>query len=53
MAEYWVVDVNRGMIHQMWSPQAEAYGERLEVAFGQRIEAATIKGLAVETAGIS
>ncbi|HYW17110.1 MAG TPA: Uma2 family endonuclease, partial [Allosphingosinicella sp.] len=52
VAEYWVVDVNRGMIHQMWAPAGEAYGKRQRVAFGQRIEGATIEGLAVETAGI-
>ena len=51
--EYWVLDVNAGLIHQMWSPQGEAYTERREVRLGERIEAATIKGLAVETAGIN
>jgi Uma2 family endonuclease len=53
IAEYWVVDVNRGVIHQMWAPADEAYGQRRDVAFGQRIDAATIEGLAVETAGLS
>jgi Uma2 family endonuclease len=52
VAEYWVLDVNAGLIHQMWSPQGEAYAERREVKLGERIEAATIRGLAVETAGI-
>ncbi|HEX2764807.1 MAG TPA: Uma2 family endonuclease [Allosphingosinicella sp.] len=51
--EYWVVDVNAGVIHQMWSPGGGAYAERREVKLGERIEAATIAGLAVETAGIS
>jgi Uma2 family endonuclease len=50
--EYWVVDVNRGVIHQMWAPQGEAYGERREVKLGERIKAASIDGLAVETDGI-
>jgi Uma2 family endonuclease len=53
IAEYWVVDVNAGMIQQMWSPEGEDYGERREVKFGERIEAATIEGLAVETVGIA
>jgi Uma2 family endonuclease len=51
--EYWVVDVNTGVIHQMWSPAGEAYSEREETKFGERIEAATIEGLAVETAGLN
>lgn len=53
VAEYWVVDVNAGLIHQMWSPQGEAYAGGREVKLGERIEAATIEGLAVETAGIN
>ncbi len=43
--EYWVVDVDRGVIHQMWAPEVDDYAERREVAFGERIEAATIGGL--------
>jgi Uma2 family endonuclease len=53
VAEYWVVDVNAGLIHQMWSPQGEVYGGGRKVKLGERIEAATIAGLAVETAGIA
>jgi Uma2 family endonuclease len=45
--EYWVVDVNGCVIHQMWSPEADGYAHRREVPFGERIEAATIEGLAV------
>jgi Uma2 family endonuclease len=47
--EYWVVDVNKGLIHQMWHPGGEAYAERREVAFGQPISAATIPDLTIET----
>lgn len=50
--EYWVVELNARVIHQMWAPKGEAYAERREIAFGERIAAATIAGLAVETAGI-
>jgi Uma2 family endonuclease len=53
ISEYWVLDVNRSVIHQMWSPEKGAFSERREVKLGERIEAATIKGLAVETAGIN
>jgi len=51
--EYWVADVNARVIHQMWAPEGEDYAERREVAFGERIAAATIAGLAVETGGIN
>lgn len=47
--EYWVVDVNGRVIHQMWSPGAEGYAERREVAFGERVVAETIEGVMVET----
>ena len=53
LAEYWVVDVKAGLIHQMWSPQGEVYAAGREVKLGERIEAATIEGLAVETDGIN
>ena len=50
--EYWVVDVTARVIHQMWMPQDETYAERRAVAFGERIVATTIDGLAVETASL-
>lgn len=50
--EYWVVDVEARAIHQMWSPDGEAYGERRELAFGEALEAVTIAGLRVETSGL-
>ena len=51
--EYWVVDVNAGVIHQMWTPRGDGYAERREVAFGARVDAATIDGVSVETSGLS
>ncbi|HZF94323.1 MAG TPA: Uma2 family endonuclease [Allosphingosinicella sp.] len=50
--EYWVVDLNRAVIHQMWRPQGN-YAERQEVPFGAAIQAATIAGLTIDTAGLS
>ena len=47
--EYWVCDVERKVILQHWSPGAEGYAERREVALGERIVAETVQGLAVET----
>ena len=44
-----MVDVNGRTIHQMWSPEPEGYAERREIAFGKRLVAMTIDGLAVET----
>jgi Uma2 family endonuclease len=50
--EYWVADLHARVIHQMWSPADEAYAERREAAFGERIAAATVDGLMVDTAGM-
>lgn len=47
--EYWVVDVERQAIHQMWAPTGEVYGQRREVPFGQPLVAATIDALRVAT----
>ena len=52
LPEYWVVDVEGGVVHQMWASGPEGYGERREVAWGERIEAVTVEGLAAETDGI-
>jgi Uma2 family endonuclease len=53
IGEYWVIDLKAGLIHQLWSPQGNAYAERGEVRIGESITAVTIVGLTVETAGIS
>jgi Uma2 family endonuclease len=50
--EYWIVDVNSGRLHQMWSPQGETYVERREAKLGERIDAAKIAGLGVETTSL-
>lgn len=49
MPEYWVVDVEARVIHQMWAPRAEVYAERRDVMFGKRIETSTIEGLMIST----
>ena len=49
LPEYWVIDAESRVIHQMWTPADEAYGERREVTFGEVLEAGTIAGLKVET----
>jgi Uma2 family endonuclease len=45
--EYWVVDVNARVIHQMWSPVGEAYAKRREMVFEQEVAAATIPELTI------
>ena len=47
--EYWVVDVNAKVIHQMWASEDEAYVKRREIEFGQTIDAKTIEGLSITT----
>lgn len=51
--EYWVVDVKRATIHQMWAPADKAYAQQREVIFGDSITAATIEGLAIDTRSIA
>lgn len=46
--EYWVVDVEARLIHQLWAPEGDAYARRREVAFGERVEAVTVAGLVVK-----
>ena len=50
VAEYWVLDLEEGAIHQLWGAGAQGYAQRLRIALGERVEASTIPGLAVETA---
>ncbi|ATY31213.1 Uma2 family endonuclease [Sphingomonas psychrotolerans] len=50
--EYWVVDVNARVIHQMWAPVDDAYAESRDIAFGERLTAATIPTLSVDTSAL-
>lgn len=50
--EYWVIDLNAGTLHQMWSAGAKGFAQRRETALGGRIESVTLAGLAVETGGL-
>ncbi|RHW16511.1 Uma2 family endonuclease [Sphingomonas gilva] len=51
--EYWVVDVETSMIHQMWAPKGETYTERRQVTFGGPLTAATINSLEIGTGGLA
>ncbi|PKP91843.1 MAG: Uma2 family endonuclease [Alphaproteobacteria bacterium HGW-Alphaproteobacteria-16] len=50
--EYWVVDVNASVIHQMWAPETSGYSEHRTVPFGSDLAAATIADLIVDTANL-
>ena len=50
--EYWVVDVERATIHQMWNPSATDYGDARTFVLGQTIISETLGGLEVETSGL-
>ena len=52
LAEYWVIDLAKLLVHRHTSPTAQGYAnvERLEL--GARLTALTIPGLTVETGGL-
>ena len=50
--EYWVADVTAKVIHQMWSPEGEAYAGRREIAFGEPVDAMSVEGLSVATTSL-
>jgi Uma2 family endonuclease len=45
--EYWVFDIADGVLHQMWSPEGEAYTQSCQIPAGEMITAATIDGLTI------
>ena len=49
VAEYWVVDVAKALIHQMWAPEGDGYREHRAVPFGVTVHATTVAGLDVPT----
>lgn len=50
--EYWVVDLPSRLLHLLWNPGPDGYAQHRRIKLGERVEAATIPGLAVETAGL-
>ena len=52
--EYWVVDLNenRVLLHANPRGDGDGYDGQLDVPFGEPLHAATVEGLAVETAGL-
>jgi hypothetical protein len=51
--EYWVVDLPSRLPHLLWAPGSNGYAEHRRIKLGERVEAVTIAGLAVETAGLA
>lgn len=49
IAEYWVVEVEAQVIHQMWSPVAQHYTEQRQVALGELIKGATLPSVVILT----
>lgn len=49
IAEYWVIDVQARLIHQLWSPAHDGYAQTRAVSIGQPLTAATIPGLEIAT----
>lgn len=47
--EYWVVDVNARVIHQLWAPTNESFAERRAVAFGDVTASVTMPAISLAT----
>jgi Uma2 family endonuclease len=45
--EYWVLDIKAGVLHQMWSPEGDAYAQSRQIPKGEMISAETIDGLTI------
>ena len=52
VAEYWVIDLAKRLIHRHTSPTATGYANVEACELGTRLTAVTIPGLAVDTAGL-
>lgn len=50
--EYWVADVSSRVLTQMWAPEPDGYGHRIEIAFGERISSRSIVGVEIDTRGL-
>jgi Uma2 family endonuclease len=50
--EYWVVDVNARLIHQMSAPAGDAYSRHAQICFGEPVACAAIPGLIVQTTSL-
>jgi Uma2 family endonuclease len=49
IAEYWIVDVNARVIHQMWRPEGERFDAVRQLAFGHELTSTMIPALKIAT----
>jgi Uma2 family endonuclease len=47
--EYWVIQIDKALVHRHWHPREGAYLDKDTVLLGQPLESVTIPGLAVES----
>lgn len=47
--EYWVVDLSGHVVRQYWAPADGSYARETVVPFGERLSAAMLTGLAIDT----
>ena len=47
--EYWVADLSGRAVHQRWAPDGDRYLKEVVVPFGERLPAATLTGLCIDT----
>ncbi len=45
VAEYWVVERETRIVHQIWNPVDQEYAECQRIAFGETVAAAILRGL--------
>lgn len=50
--EYWIVDVERRVLHLFWAPTGDDYAERATIVFGEPIMARSIPDLTIATSGL-
>ena len=53
IVEYWVVELQAGLIHQFWSPSEVGFREHKAVVIGDTVTSITIVDLSIATDGIA
>ena len=53
LAEYWVIDLAKRLVHRHTSPSATGYANVESLELGAQLTALTIPGLTVDTAGLA
>lgn len=52
IAEYWVIDVSRGLVHQFWKIENGIYDDTRSISLNGEIRSATIPELSIDGRGI-